>query len=106
MGTKIKVVKNPRNCIELGTLIGYPVKEWTLEPNGAMEVDIDADLTPTQVLQVTQNLELVGVHLNSDGNDPLVAARERWAIIKALPDGTDKFKQACVLLARMSGLEI
>jgi len=61
---RIKVKRNPRTCIELSDFIGYPVKEWTLYPDGSMEVDLDVEsLTPGQKLVVINKLKEALTHL-------------------------------------------
>ncbi|GAI24885.1 unnamed protein product, partial [marine sediment metagenome] len=40
---KLKVRKNPMNTIELSEFLGVQVNEWTIHPDGRMELDLEVD---------------------------------------------------------------
>lgn len=103
----IKVKKNPTTCIELGNLIGWPVKQWTDCANGDIEAEVEGSPTEEQVAQIVSLLERSKSHLAIEGNaDPLTFYRDKWEKAKATSDPALKIKRLLEVLGRAANLEV
>lgn len=64
---KLKVRKNPMNTIELSEFLGVQVNEWTIHPDGRMELDLEVDeLNPEEKRLLLDKLGQSLTHLVED----------------------------------------